>query len=84
MNKTTQRTIVLKLIRYFQQEEGRDPTYIDINCDLGLRPEKISQTLREHESHGELRVERRAGRRNHYIIQEEHHATQDQSSGPHE
>jgi len=73
MSQVNKRAIILKLIRYFQQEEGSDPTYLDIHCESGLRPEVISTILREHEVSGDLRVERRTGCRNHYIIQEANH-----------
>ncbi len=84
MDPATRRATVLKLIKYFQREEHADPTYLDIEDESGQCPRTIAKKLRELEASQDLRVERRAGCRNHYIIQEEHHATQDQSSGSHE
>jgi hypothetical protein len=62
--------LVLAAIRMCHAEEGRDPSYIDIVTDIVTCPRTIAKVLRRLEALGDLCIERCAGRRNHYIIQE--------------
>jgi hypothetical protein len=62
--------LILADIRMCQAEEDRDPSYLDMMTDVVMRPETIAKILRRLEAFGDLRIERCAGRRNHYIIQE--------------
>jgi DNA-binding transcriptional regulator YhcF (GntR family) len=75
------RALILKLIRYFQQVERTDPTYLDFSNDLAISPKTVAKALREHEQVNGLRIERRAGCRNHYILKDKNHdPVQDQST----
>lgn len=68
--------LVLAEIRMCLAEEGRDPSYLDMMTDFDMmtnvimRPETIAKILRRLEAFGALRIERCAGHRNHYILQE--------------
>lgn len=62
--------LVLAAIKMCQTEEGRDPSYLDMITDVVISPNTISKILRRLKAFGDLRIERCAGRRNHYIIQE--------------
>lgn len=62
--------LVLAEIRMCLVEEGSDPSYLDMMTDIIMRPETIAKILRRLEAFGALRIERRAGHRNHYILQE--------------
>jgi len=62
--------LILADIRMCQAEEDRDPSYLDMMTDVVMRPEIIAKVLRRLEEFGDLHIERRAGRRNHYILQE--------------
>lgn len=62
---------VLGVIRYFVQEERIDPTYDDLSYYCKLRPEVIARALRRMEAFGQLKVERRRSKCNHYILMED-------------
>jgi DNA-binding transcriptional regulator YhcF (GntR family) len=61
---------VLADIRMCLAEEGNSPSYLDMMTDITISPNTIVKILRRLEAFGDLRIERRAGRRNHYILQE--------------
>jgi DNA-binding transcriptional regulator YhcF (GntR family) len=62
--------LILAEIRMCHVEEGQDPSYLDMMTDIVISPKTISKILRRLQAFGNLRIERRAGRRNHYILQE--------------
>ena len=78
MNRKTSRqclhsdtmNLVLAEIRMCHAEEGCDPSYLDMMTDIVISPKTIAKILRRLQAFGDLRIERRAGRRNHYTIQE--------------
>jgi hypothetical protein len=51
-------------------EEGQDPSYLDMMTDVVVSTRTIAKVLRRLQAFGNIRIERRAGRRNHYILQE--------------
>jgi len=62
--------LVLAAIRMCHAEEGQDPSYLDMMTDVVVSTRTIAKVLRRLQAFGNLRIERRAGRRNHYILQE--------------
>ena len=62
--------LVLAEIRMCQAEEDHDPSYLDMMTDIVVSPNTIAKVLRRLQAFGNLRIERRAGLRNHYILQE--------------
>jgi len=62
--------LILAEIRMCQAEEDHDPSYLDMMTDIVVSPNTIAKVLRRLQASGNMRIERRAGRRNHYILQE--------------
>jgi hypothetical protein len=62
--------LVLAAIRMCHAEEGQDPSYLDMMTNVVVSTRTIAKVLRRLQAFGNLRIERRAGRRNHYILQE--------------